>query len=84
VKLVVGKENGEGGLGRRFSDRWGEKRRGPVLARCHAAGGVGGSADDHGNGRSAPNQERQARVARAMASKQGRGSNDVQIKINLN
>jgi hypothetical protein len=42
VKLVVGKENSEGGLGRCFSDRRGEKRMGPVLTRCDTVGGVGG------------------------------------------
>jgi hypothetical protein len=42
VKLVAGKENSEGGLGRCFSDRRREKRMGPVLTRCDTVGGVGG------------------------------------------
>jgi hypothetical protein len=45
---------------------------------------VRGPAGDRGSGRPAPTQERRVWAAHYVASKQGRGSNGVQIQFNLN
>jgi hypothetical protein len=70
VKQVEGKENIKGGLGRHFSDRQGEKRRGAVLRGATWGQGVGRldrqpRQREHGTG---------LRASGAAVPKQGRES----------
>jgi hypothetical protein len=64
----------------RKARRWGD---GPLSGATRQEVGRG-PANYHGNGRLAPTQDRRAWTARGLASKQGRGSNGIQIQNNLN
>jgi hypothetical protein len=84
VVAEEGKRRKRMGAGRpvRWPKMEGEWEFGPCTAP--RGGKAGGPAGDRGSGRPAPTQERRVWAAHSVASKQGRGSNGVQIQFNLN